>query len=93
MEISVSGNEIIVKGNIKSLKDAEEIKSAIESLSNYNVIYLIIEDSISITSAVIGYLRMLTDEGKKINIRVGNEMLKDLLDDLGLTSLFNVVKV
>jgi hypothetical protein len=51
-------------------------------------------DSISITSSVIGYLNKLILKDKiNLSINVGSSILKELFDDLNLTSLFHVKKV
>ncbi len=94
MEISTSGSTVTISGNIKSVSDFQTIKSTMDSIAaNNSGIDLIIEDSISITSSVIGYLnKLILKDGIKLNTSVGNDDLISLLDDLNLSSVFNVSK-
>ena len=93
MKIEVNGNIVTIHGNIKSIKDHEDIKSVLDGLKNsYKTITLNVVDSISMTSSVIGYLMKLANDGITININVNDDLFK-LLSDLNLTSLFNVRKV
>jgi len=92
MELDVIGNKIIVKGNVKSIKDFTNIKKAIDPIILHDK-YIIIDlvDSISLTSSVIGYLSKLVNiDGVKIEMYVGDKGLYELLDDLGLIDIFKV---
>ncbi|QOP43767.1 hypothetical protein FJR45_07310 [Sulfurimonas sediminis] len=97
MEISSSLNTITVKGNIKALSHYEAIKREIENIVNNTpdtaTIKILILESISITSSIIGYLCKLVDEGLHLEIHVQNEGLHNLLDDLNLVPLLNVKKL
>ncbi|WP_373072041.1 hypothetical protein [Sulfurimonas sp.] len=94
MEISTSGSTVTINGNIKSVGDFQTIKSTMDSVTaNNSQITLVIADSISITSSVIGYFnKLILKDGIKIDMRIGNDDLISLLDDLNLTSVFNVGK-
>jgi hypothetical protein len=94
MEISTSGSTVTISGNIKSVSDFQTIKSTMDSVvADNSTIDLIIKDSISITSSVIGYLnKLILKDGIKLNTSVGNDDLISLLDDLNLSSVFNVRK-
>lgn len=94
MDISTSGSEVKITGNIKSVSDFQTIKSTLDSvIVNNSSINLIIEDSISITSSVIGYLnKLILKDGIKLTMSVGNDDLISLLNDLNLSSVFNVRK-
>ncbi|QFR48386.1 hypothetical protein FJR48_01050 [Sulfurimonas lithotrophica] len=94
MDISTSGSEVKITGNIKSVSDFQTIKSTLDSVVvNNSSINLIIEDSISITSSVIGYLnKLILKDGIKLTMSVGNDDLISLLNDLNLSSVFNVRK-
>lgn len=94
MEISTSGSTVTIDGNIKSVADFQSIKSTIDSvIANNSQITLVITDSISITSSVIGYFnKLILKDGIKIDMKIGNDDLISLLDDLNLTSVFNVRK-
>ena len=95
MELKVSGNRVIIKGNVKSISDFNDIKNsvdAITSTSKHIVIELV--DSISLTSSVIGYLSKLVNvDNVTVELYVGDKGLYDLLSDLGLISLFKVKKI
>ncbi len=94
MEISTSGNTVTINGNIKSVSDYQSIKSTIDALAMNDSITINITDSISITSSVIGYFNKLVLKDKKnIDMRIGNEQLMELLQDLNLASIFNARKV
>ena len=94
MDISTTGSEVKITGNIKSVSDFQTIKSTLDSVVvNNSSINLIIEDSISITSSVIGYLnKLILKDGIKLTMSVGNNDLVSLLNDLNLSSVFNVRK-
>lgn len=94
MDISTSGSTVTINGNIKSVSDFQTIKSTMDSVTaNNSKIDLIIEDSISITSSVIGYLnKLILKDGIKLNTSIGNDDLISLFDDLNLSSVFNVSK-
>jgi len=94
MKLDISGNKIIIKGNVKSISDFNNIKNAIDSIISMNK-YIILElvDSISLTSSVIGYLSKLVNvDGVTVELYVGDDGLYELLSDLGLISLFRVKK-
>ena len=95
MDVSTSGNNIIIKGNIKSVSDYQVLKDKLEELrKNNGSILLSIEDSISVTSSIIGYLtKLVQKEGIDLSIRVGDSSLYELFDDLNLVTLFKVKKV
>ena len=95
MELNISGNKVVVKGNVKSIENYKDIRNAIESIisTNKSVIIELI-NSISLTSSVIGYLSKLVNmDGITVELYVGDEGLYELLDDLGLISLFKVKKL
>ncbi len=94
MEISTSSNRVIIKGNIKTVSDFQDIKSAMSLLiDKQKEITVEIVDSISITSSVIGYFNKLVLKDKiAITMVIGNTQLIELLDDLNLSSIFKVKK-
>jgi len=82
-----------VTGNIKSLDDYQKIKSCIERSNpkRGDTLRINIKDSLSMPSAVIGYLlKLIKKEGININLSVGDKRLAQLLDDLNLRSVFNI---
>ncbi|QOP44904.1 hypothetical protein [Sulfurimonas paralvinellae] len=94
MDISTTSNVVTISGNIKTVSDYQAIKSTLDSLIGANKTIIIdIKDSISITSSVIGYLtKLVQKEGIDLSIKVGNDSLLELFDDLNLITLFKVKK-
>ncbi len=90
MNISTSSNVVTITGNIKSVSDFQSIKSTIDSMKNsMQDITIDIKDSISITSSVIGYLnKLILKDSINLNMKIGNEQLMHLLEDLNLTGTF-----
>ena len=95
MQITMSSNSLSIEGNIKSVNDYQEIKTSVNNLvSDYKDINIIIQDSLSITSSVIGYLnKLVLKDGIKINMRVGDTQLMELLEDLNLKKVFNAREI
>ena len=95
MELKVSGNRVIIKGNVKSISDFNDIKNAVDGIimtSKYVVIELI--DSISLTSSVIGYLSKLVNvDGVTVELYVGDNGAYELLKDLGLENSFKLKRI
>ncbi len=94
MEITTSSNIITITGNIKSVKDFQEIKTTADAIkTSHKSITINIIDSLSITSSVIGYFNKLILKDKiNIQMRIGNSKLMELLSDLNLTSVFKARK-
>jgi len=93
MELVVNGGNIEVKGVIKTIEDVESIKSAISSI-NGDVITLKIVDSFAMPSALIGYLIKLRQlENKQITLKIGDEGLYELVQDLNLQRDFNIQRI
>ena len=93
MNISTTGSTATLEGTIKSISDFQDIKNKIDTLTQtYSSITIKIPTSISMTSAVIGYLTKLKLKNSiAISMYVGDKRLYQLLEDLHLTQLFNVV--
>jgi len=94
MNISIHSNCAVITGNIKSVSDSQKVKESLEPLiTREHAIILDIKDSISITSSLIGYLtKLVQKDGIDVTIKVGDESLIELFDDLNLTRLFKVRK-
>ena len=94
MQIERKGNnELVITGNIKSIEDGIEIKTAIIALKDKGAksLLLKITDSFSMTSTVIGYLMKLVNLDKiPVTMIVGDQRLYQLLDELNLVQPFNV---
>jgi len=95
MTITHNGNSVTIAGNIKSISDYQTIKSTLDSVTHeHKNIILNITESISITSSVIGYFnKLVLKDGIKLEMRVGNNQLMELLDELSLKSIFNARKM
>jgi len=94
MEISTQSNTISIVGNIKSISDFQTIKQSTDSVvKDHKNISIKIVDSLSITSSVIGYFnKLVLKDGITINMKIGNEQLMSLINDLNLVSTFNAIK-
>lgn len=94
MRIEHNGNnEVVITGNIKSVEDSVQIKNSINNLvaSGCKSIQLTINDSLSMTSTMIGYLMKLVHHEKvHLSIKVGDKRLYSLLEELSLLQQFNV---
>jgi len=77
MEISRSSNTVTITGNIKSVSDFQSIKTTLDAVkTSSSTITINIEDSISITSSVIGYFnKLVLKDNINLNMNVGNEQL------------------
>ena len=95
MQVTMSSNTLTIVGNIKSVNDYQDIKTSLNSIvDDFKEINVIIKDSLSITSSVIGYLnKLVLKDGVKINMSIGNAQLLELLEDLNLNSVFNARKI
>jgi len=95
MQITMSSNTITIVGNIKSVSDYQEIKIAVGNLiKEHKEIAVIIQDSLSITSSVIGYFnKLVLKDSINVEMRVGNAQLMELIEDLNLTSVFKARKI
>ncbi|MFA6196837.1 MAG: hypothetical protein WC656_09355 [Sulfurimonas sp.] len=95
MNISTSSNKITIEGNIKSIGDFQTIKNSVDGVvANHRNIIVDIVNSLSLTSAVIGYFnKLILKDNISVQVNVGDRQLYDLLNDLNLTSVFNLKKV
>jgi len=94
MEISTSSNIVTITGNIKTVNDFQTIKTTLDSLKlNESSIMVIVKASLSITSSVIGYLNKLILKDKiKIEMKIGDAQLMELLNELNLATTFKARK-
>ncbi len=92
MKISNTGNAVTIEGNIKSIKDFQDIKNLLDDISTKSKkLSIKIIDSISITSSVIGYFtKLIYKDSINLSLSIGDKRLYDLLDELNLVSLFSV---
>jgi len=96
-EVKIIGNKVKIVGNVKSLSHYDEIKNSVDTVisnrkKDKDVIVELV-DSISLTSSVIGYFnftKIVNKDGINLKVLVNDERLYELLNDLGLVSLFQV---
>ena len=95
MELELANSKLKIRGNIKSVRDFQEIKTVLDKvIGEHKHVSIDILDSISMTSSVIGYLvKIIHKDGVSLSMNVGDERLAKLLDELGLSQEFNVKKV
>lgn len=95
MELNIDGSTLTITDNIKSVEHFQEIKTALDKMKiNNSTIHIKISNSLSITSSVIGYLmKLIHKDSVRLSLTVGDDRLVALLNDLGLSSEFNVRKV
>ena len=94
MKINIHDATVTIEGNIKSVDDFQQIKAQLDTLTKrHSSIVIQIPDSLSITSSVIGYfMKLIHKEGIHLSLKVGDERLIKLLNDLNLIHEFNVLK-
>ncbi len=94
MTLKTDGSVLIITDNIKSVDDFQEIKKELDSMkSAHTSITIKIINSLSMTSSVIGYfMKLIHKDGISLSMSIGDERLINLLDELGLSSEFNVRK-
>jgi hypothetical protein len=95
MTISTSSNTVTILGNIKSISDFQEIKTTFDSITtSHKSLTVNIKDSISITSSVIGYFnKLVLKDGIALQLKIGNDQLYTLIDDLNLVNALKATKV
>lgn len=99
MEISInegSGKIVVnIDGVIKGVTDSQRFKDAIESIqAQGKSIEININESFAITSTIIGYLRKKIQVDKlDVSLRVKDERLYELLEELMLAEIFNAKKI
>lgn len=89
--IKNSQNELTILGNIKTIDDYQAIRTATMALVNggsTQIVY-VMQDSLAMTSSVIGFLVKLVRHDKiQVSIQVHDIRLLELLEELALTELF-----
>jgi|SRR5208283_592508 len=94
MEVKVIGTtEVTVLGHIKSIEDHQKIKDTVSGLvSNGNKSIVVnIQDSMSITSSVIGFfLKLINVDQVKITLLVKDARLFNTLSAMKLIAVLNV---
>ncbi|MDH5465607.1 MAG: hypothetical protein OEW60_08225 [Thiovulaceae bacterium] len=94
MELETEKATLHIRGTILSVADFERIKEQLESIKKEKEIILKVYDSLVINSSLIGYLvKLINQEAVVIHIQAGQDILIELLEDIGLSSTFNVTKI
>lgn len=92
MQITSLNNIININGNIKSIADFQDIKNAVDPIiAKHRTLFININDSISITSSVIGYFnKLILKDNINLQINVSSKQLVELFDDLNLSTTFKI---
>lgn len=97
ININEDGEKIVmdVMGLIKGVTDSQRLKDAIESIQNKRkYIEINIHESFAVNSTIVGYLRKkIKIDGLSISVRVKDERLYELFDELKLLDIFNVSRL
>ena len=96
MEITVQGNHITIDGNIKTPENYLTIKNTVQTIIDKGAdsIVFSINNSLSMTSSVIGYLMKVVKVDKvHLSVYVGDERLMELMEELDLIDVFGVKRV
>ena len=87
--------KLIINGEMKTIEDYSEIKNALAKSLNEDLdaITIVIQDSMTITSSIIGlFTKTVHGDGLKIKLVIHSDRLYNLLEDLNLITIFNVRK-
>jgi anti-anti-sigma regulatory factor len=97
MKITINDNNIIIKGQIRTLNDYLEIRDVIQKIiktQSYKSILINILDSPTITSSIIGFLiKVINLDNVQVSLSVRHNDLYNMLVNLNLVSIFNVTKI
>jgi hypothetical protein len=93
---SRENNLLVISGEMKTIEDYTAIKNALANViaGGADFVTLEIVDSMTITSSIIGlFTKTVHGDGLKIYLKIYNDRLYNLLEDLNLINIFNVSKV
>jgi hypothetical protein len=92
MDITRKGSEVFIEGNIKTIGDFQAIKECLDPIITPHMqLHIVIKNSISMTSSVIGYFTKLVLKDKvNMSLSIEDADLAQLLDDLGVSQLLHV---
>jgi len=94
MELKTEQSNIIISGQIKTMEDYKSIKKIINHfiIKGQKQFTLLIEDSLSLPSSVIGLLlKAVNQDNAEISIKANNPELILLLTELNLINQFKVI--
>jgi len=92
MDMRIENLNVYIDGNLKSLSEVRQVSSEIDLITKESKnIVLILSNSLSIPSSLIGYLiKIIKQNSVNLTLKVGDKRAYDTLDDLNLVRLFNV---
>lgn len=98
MEIKITqhGSEVLaeISGIIKGNADSDKFRKAIDECGEITRLEIIVNDSFSITSTIIGYLNKKSAIKKvRVMLKIRDKRLYDLLDELSLIDVFNATLI
>jgi len=95
MKLEVTDSKLIVDGNIKTSADSKRLKDAIATfLHNKNHLTIKVNNSLVITSEVLGYLiKLAKQDSINTTLKCGNPHLIELLENLNLKDSINIIKI
>lgn len=97
MELTVSGAELTITGDVKSFDDYLNIKETVKSLvfdKGLNALTIKVVNSMVITSSVIGFfIRLILKDKVKVSMYIQEEKLCELLNALNLGEIFSIRKI
>lgn len=98
MEIKITqhGSEVLaeISGIIKGNADSDKFRKTIDECGEITRLEIIVNDSFSITSTIIGYLNKKSAIKKvRVMLKIRDKRLYDLLDELSLIDVFNATLI
>jgi len=93
MDVRFADGNIIITGNIKTNEDYLAIKTKIQEriLLGDGAIAIVIADSTTISSSIIGFFLKVANKDKiPVTLKIASEKLRYILGELGLADLLNV---
>ena len=95
MDVTRRGSDVLIEGNIKTIGDFQAIKECIDPIVTPKMqLHVVIKNSISMTSSVIGYFtKLVLRDSVNLSLSIEDDDLIGLLDDLGVSTLLHVRKL
>ena len=92
MNYEIKDNRIILNEPLVDIEEIFELIKVLNSFKNRDSVILDMKNNYSLPSTLIGQLRVLKENGVKVEIWIYNDLLYSLFEDLGLTDLFEIKK-
>jgi hypothetical protein len=89
-------NKIEIDGAVNTIQNYQEIKGEVESMLSMGItdVHIVLRNTPSLTSSIIGYLiKVRAVNRATVTLHVASDQLYELLEQLNLTSSFNVIRV